>query len=339
MSVRKHNEFLDTNLSEDDGYISSSSEAAADSRTAGLASHRSKRQKLAVEYADSDEEAGHEAQDGAASNTSPTADIKASPSSAISITNNKQSNPTDLSVEFSEKRKPLAASMIAATNKRAHKAGVIYLSRIPPFMRPSTVRTILSTHGTITRLFLTPEAPSNYLSRRKAGGNKKHSYIDGWVEFSKKRDAKICVDAINGQIVGGKKGGWYRDDVWNAKYLKGFGWGDLMAGVRGEEREREERVRVGLGREGRERAEFLRNLERGRMEDTRRMKREKKAEREGVANGRDEGYGKDARVDKKKDKGKEGGFERRFRQNEVKGGNEKGVEQSDEVTRVLSRIF
>ena len=31
-----------------------------------------------------------------------------------------------------------------------------------------------------------------------------------------------------GRSVGGKKGGWYRDDVWNAKYLKGFTWGDLM---------------------------------------------------------------------------------------------------------------
>ena len=32
-------------------------------------------------------------------------------------------------------------------------------------------------------------------------------------------------------------GGWYRDVVWNAKYLKGFTWGDLMGGVRAEERE------------------------------------------------------------------------------------------------------
>ena len=145
------------------------------------------------------------------------------------------------------------------------------------------------------------------------------------------------MDAINGQIVGGKKGGWYRDDVWNAKYLKGFGWGDLMAGVRGEEREREERVRVGVGREGRERAEFLRNLQRGRVEDTRRMKRERRAEREKVRG--DEGGSKEAVVEEIKGKGKGNEFERRFRQNEVKGREEKGVEQSDETKRVLSRIF
>ena len=139
--------------------------------------------------------------------------------------------------------------------------------------------------------------------------------------------------------MGGKKGGWYRDDVWNAKYLKGFGWGDLMAGVRGEEREREERVRVGVGREGRERAEFLRNLERGRMEGTRRMKRERKVEREGGVDGSGEGTGKEAGVEKEKARARGVGFERRFRQNEVKGREEKGVEQSDETKRVLSRIF
>ncbi len=333
MAVRKHNEFLDTNLSEDDEDLSSSSEAAADSRTAGFASHRSKRQKLTIEPSDSDAETDHDTQDDAASK-SPKIAIKPARSSPSSTTKPTEPSSTDLPPEFPEKRKPLTTSAIAATNKRAHKAGVIYLSRIPPFMRPSTVRTLLSTHGTITRLFLTPEPPSNYLSRRKAGGNKKHSYVDGWVEFSRKRDAKVCVDAINGRIVGGKKGGWYRDDVWNAKYLKGFGWGDLMAGVRGEEREREERVRVGVGREGRERAEFLRNLERGRVEDTRRAKRERRAEREGVADAGGEGVAEEARVEKGK-----GRFERRFRQNEVKGRDEKDVEQSDETKRVLSRIF
>lgn len=339
MAVRKHNEFLDTNPDEDEEHLSSSSEAAVDSRTAGLASHRSKRQKLTVERSESDDESVHDTQDDVTSVSSPAIATKTSRSSAASATKPAEPASTDLPTEFPEKRKPLTASTVAATNKRAHKAGVIYLSRIPPFMRPSTVRTLLSTHGTITRLFLTPEAPSNYLSRRKAGGNKKHSYIDGWVEFSRKRDAKVCVDAINGQIVGGKKGGWYRDDVWNAKYLKGFGWGDLMAGVRGEEREREERVRVGVGREGRERAEFLRNLERGRVEVTRRVKRERRAEKERGGSGNGEGAGKETRVENDKGKAKGGGFERRFRQNEVKGRDEKGMEQSDETKRVLSRIF
>ena len=136
--------------------------------------------------------------------------------------------------------------------------------------------------------------------------------------------------------MGGKKGGWYRDDVWNAKYLKGFTWGDLMGGVRAEEREREEKVRVGVSREGRERREFLRQVDMGKVEETRRKKREG---REKAKEREDEGEmvvtpmeGND-----KAEKGR--GFERRFRQNEVKGKASRQTEQADEVKRVLSKIF
>lgn len=331
MAVRKHNDFFDLGLSEGEEDLSSLSEVAADSRTAGLASHRSKRQKLTVEQSASEEETDNDAQDDVPSITSPQVATKSSQQAAALTTNPAETTSTSPATESPKTRKPLTTSSATTTAKKpAHKPGVIYLSRIPPFMRPSTVRTLLSTHGPITRLFLTPEPPSNYLSRRKAGGNKKRSFIDGWVEFAKKRDAKACVDAINGRIVGGKKGGWYRDDVWNAKYLRGFGWEDLMAGVRAEEREREERIRVGVGREGRERAEFLRNLERSRVEETRRMKRERKAEREG---GGKEGEG----MAKEKEMGNR--FERRFRQNEVRTREENTTEQSDETRRILSKIF
>ena len=335
MAVRKYNEFLDTNFSEDDEDHSSSAEAITDSRTAGF-SRRSKKQKLSVERSGSDDETDNDTQDDAASTSDPAVAIKPSNSPATPTAKPTEPTSPDLPDDSPERAKPLTALKVEAANKRAHKAGVIYLSRIPPFMRPSTVRTLLSTHGTITRLFLTPETPSTYLSRRKAGGNKKHSYIDGWVEFSRRRDARICVDAINGRIVGGKKGGWYRDDVWNAKYLKGFGWGDLMAGVREEEREREERTRVGVGRERRERAEFLRNLETEKVEETRRTKRQRKAEREGAATGEGEGGGQEAGAEKER---KKGGSERTFRQNEVRKPDEKVAEQSDETKRVLSRIF
>lgn len=329
MAVRKHNDFLDLGFSEGEEDLSSSSEVAADSRTAGLASHRSKRQKLTVEHSESEEETENDARDDAPSTSSPQVATKPSRHTLASTATPAETTSASPPTGSPDTHKSLTTSSVTATAKKpAHKPGVIYLSRIPPFMRPSTVRTLLSTHGPITRLFLTPEAPSSYLSRRKAGGNKKRSFIDGWVEFAKKRDAKACVDAINGRIVGGKKGGWYRDDVWNAKYLRGFGWGDLMAGVRAEEREREERIRVGVGREGRERTEFLRNLERGRVEETRRAKRVRKAEREGV--------GKEG-----EEKAKETGnnrLERRFRQNEVKVSEDHGTEPSDETRRILSRI-
>lgn len=190
---------------------------------------------------------------------------KATTTSNLTTTNTTtptNSNPPSLSINPS--------------NPPIHpRGGVIYLSRIPPFMRPSTVRSLLSQHGSITRLFLTPEPPSSYLGRRARGGNKKKSYIDGWVEFAARREARICAAAINAQTIG-RKAGFYSNDVWNARYLKGFSWTDLMAGARAEEREREERVRVGLGREMRERKAFLDGVEKGRREVAKREKREMK---------------------------------------------------------------
>jgi len=344
MPVRKRNEYLDTIGSDDEDLLPSDTEAAADSRTAGLVSRSSKRQKLTASSSSSSEpELGDERDGSEAEAQISHAENPDSERDRVTSANVEEPLPRPSQSKPSKKRKPPLSSKTSGSTP-----GVIYLSRIPPFMKPSTVRTLLSPHGLVTKLFLTPEPPTAYLARRKHGGNKKHSYIDGWIEFARKKDAKVCVDAINGQIVGGKKGGWYRDDVWNARYLRGFGWGDLMGQVRQEEREREERVRVGVGREGRERGEFLRNLERARVDETRKQKREK---REGKEMG-DGGDGEKARkgdveikavavvkdTEGRGEKSKQKGFERRFRQNEVKGKPEKKTEQP-EVRRVLSKIF
>ena len=201
-------------------------------------------------------------------------------------------------------------------------------SRIPPFMRPSTVRHLLTPFGPITKLFLTPEPPAHHTARVRAGGNKKRSFTDGWIEFGSHKSAKTCVAAINGQTMGGR--GWYRDDVWNARYLRGFGWDDLMEGVRAEEREREERVRVGVRRERKEREEFLRGVERAKVEGGKRRKREGNGEKVGVDG--DDGVVVGGEEEKR------GKFERRFRQNEVRSrGKVEG--QSEDVSRVLSKIF
>ena len=41
--------------------------------------------------------------------------------------------------------------------KKAKVAGVVYLSRVPPFMRPRKVRHLLSKYGSIGRVYLQPE--------------------------------------------------------------------------------------------------------------------------------------------------------------------------------------
>lgn len=83
-----------------------------------------------------------------------------------------------------------------------------------------------------TRLFIpinvTQQTDQAARKRRiRAGGNRKKKYVEGWVEFAEKRDAKLVAERVNGTLVGGKKRNFYHDDMWTIKYLKGFKWRHL----------------------------------------------------------------------------------------------------------------
>lgn len=167
-------------------------------------------------------------------------------------------------------------AQLKAKAKAKKKSGVIYLSRIPPFMKPQTVRTYLSPYGEIGKLFLTPETDATYQRRVKSGGNKKHSFVDGWVEFLSKKDAKTVADELNGNIMGGKKGNYYHDDIWNIKYLKGFKWDDLTEQIARENKEHEARLRAEITKAKRENEGFVRDVERGKMLDTMETRRKER---------------------------------------------------------------
>ncbi|KAL8712930.1 MAG: hypothetical protein Q9220_002788 [cf. Caloplaca sp. 1 TL-2023] len=312
MPSRKFNEYLDAGSSDDDGSSSHASDDLSEKKGRNPTSTKSSSKRQKIEHDSSDEASDSDPEFESPKRTTP--DPNTSPP-AQPTTGKNPPSPA-----ISQPKAPVMKP--SGITRKPPKPGVLYLSRIPPFMRPSALRHLLLPYGPIKRLFLTPEPPAHHTRRVRHGGNKKRSFIDGWVEFVSHKSAKTCVAAINGQTMGGR--GWYRDDVWNAKYLRGFLWDDLMAGVRGEEREREERVRVGVRRERKEREAFLRGVESGKVAEGRRKKREKK---EGLK-GDGDGVGEEAR----------GGFERRFRQNAVKGKRD-GKGQSEEASRVLSKIF
>lgn len=157
------------------------------------------------------------------------------------------------------------------------KTGVVYLSRIPPYLTPSALRRLLTPFGTIHRIFLTPEPAAVYSARKRRGGNKKRSFTDGWAEFASKRAAKTCAAALNANTAPGgsmPKGGWYRDDVWNVKYLRGFKWRHLTEQIANEDAERAARVRRGVGEERREERRFLANVEAAKVDEGRERKRQ-----------------------------------------------------------------
>lgn len=356
VSKRKRNEYLDV-LASDEESLSNDSGAVDDSRTT-----QCQAKTLRVSNRSGDDDSGSDTEPtsfqtsrpgrkkqkrsplAVASDYDGTAhlDLRSSTPQSQIIRSDAPSPPSTVKPQPEARNKLSASRNDPTTSRVAHKPGVIYLSRIPPFMKPPTLRRLLSPHGTILRIFLTPEPHSTYLKRRSLGGNKKRSFIDGWVEFTRRKDAKICAEALNATTFGGR--GWYGDDVWNIRYLKKFTWEDLMGGVRQEEREREERIRVGLGREGRERAEFLKGVERAKIEETRKAKASKKIKQDTAVAEREDGP--PSALEKPgegKSKQKLGGFQMRFRQNELKTGGAKktadGTEKNEDVRRVLSQIF
>ncbi|KIW97874.1 uncharacterized protein Z519_01458 [Cladophialophora bantiana CBS 173.52] len=207
--------------------------------------------------------------------------------------------------------------------------GVIYLSSLPPYLKPSALRNLLEQRGfsPIKRLFLSPASRHAHNSKK----NSRQLYTEGWIEFSSKKVARRCAETLNATTVGGKKGGWYRDDVWNMKYLKGMRWEELMAGVREEKREEEGRRDEERRIIARETKRFIEGVEKGRkLEGIKRKKASKEGGGEDPERHGGDGAGLDVR--------------RTWRQTEVKG-KRKGQDTagderiSDDVKQVLNRIF
>lgn len=184
--------------------------------------------------------------------------------------------------------RPLTKKNLIATEAAIKKSGVVYLSRIPPFMKPQKLRSLLTPFGEINRIFMTPEDPASHTRRVKSGGNKKRSFTDGWVEFMNKSDAKKACELLNAQIIGGKKGTYYHDDVWNLLYLKGFKWTHLTQQIAAENAERASRRQAEISKVTRENKEFLKNVEESKIVKGMQAKEAEKAKKR-AAEGKNEG--------------------------------------------------
>ncbi|KAM3572900.1 hypothetical protein VYU27_005100 [Nannochloropsis oceanica] len=171
------------------------------------------------------------------------------------------------------------------------RRGVVYLSSLPPFMKPAKVKHLLEKFGPITRLYMVEEDAAMRKRRVKGGGNKKKKYVEGWVEFKEKGLAKQIAEHLNGSLVGGKKRNFYHDDMWTMKYLKGFNWGHLTEKLAYERRVREQKLRVEMMQAKKENAAFVGLVE-------------KKRELEGME-GRRRREGKEGKEGERKRKGDE----------------------------------
>lgn len=178
-----------------------------------------------------------------------------------------------------KKLKPLTHEEVEKVNAKIKKTGLVYLSKIPPYMKPIKVRQILERFGEVNRIFLVPEDHKAYQRRVKYGGNKKKNFTEGWVEFVKKSHAKLAAETLNGNIIGGKKGNYYHDDILNIKYLHKFKWNNLTEQISYEKQVRQAKLRVEIAQATRENKNFIKNVERSKMvEGIQAKRREQKGE-------------------------------------------------------------
>lgn len=318
MATRKHNEFLDADESDDDQSQGYDSEVE-DLRKGGRSP---KRRKVDSKSSDDDEP---ELEDGSGDE-----EIDGDTKEAKKVSRKRER--AENTSELPGVSKPLSKKNLVATTAAIKKSGVVYLSRIPPFMKPQKLRSLLEPYGAINRIFLTPEDPLSRSRRKKNGGNKKHSYVDGWVEFVNKVHAKHVCGLLNARTIGGKKGTYYHDDVWNLLYLKGFKWNNLTEQIAAENAERASRMRAEISKTTKENKEFEQNVVRAKMlegMEAKKAAKKRKEDEEAASNGT-------ALVVKAPKKG--GERPRQFKQTTV-ATKRRPEDQPEQVKRVLSKIF
>lgn len=171
---------------------------------------------------------------------------------------------------------PLTPEALAKFNAAQARTGVIYISRIPPGMRPAKVRHLMSAHGEVGRVYLQQEDAKRAYLRRKFTSTKKPHFTEGWVEFKDKKVARSVAEMLNAQPIGGKKGTRWRDDVWTMKYLPKFKWNMLTEQIAHEAAIHTAKLRVELAQSKTEQHDYLKNVELARVLDKRNEKRKEK---------------------------------------------------------------
>ena len=331
MAPEKRNHFLDADESDED--VGQDYNSDDDRQKGGRSAKRRRVESESDDEAQS--ELGDESQDEEGYE-SPGATIQEDGQRQRSDAENKkkESKEPKKHADLPNVSKPLTKKNLVATEAAIKKSGVVYLSRIPPFMKPAKLRSLLEPYGRINRIFLSPEDPTAHTRRVKSGGNKKRSFVDGWVEFVNKKEAKTVCDLLNAQTIGGKKGSYYRDDIWNLLYLKGFKWHNLTEQIAAENAERTSRMRAEISKTTKENKEFVKNVERAKMLDGMEVKNAAKKEKkdQGIVDGEAPGAGKGT---------EHPGKERKRTFAQIPLAKKKGTadNQPDQVKRVLSSIF
>ncbi|KAI8324668.1 hypothetical protein GQ54DRAFT_241642, partial [Martensiomyces pterosporus] len=170
-------------------------------------------------------------------------------------------------------KKLLSERDIKAAQQVEKRSGVVYMSRVPPFMKPIKVRHLLEKYAEIGRIYLAQEDDKQRKRRIKSGGNRKKQFVEGWIEFKNKKYAKAVAQMLNSTAIGGKKHGFYHDDLWNLKYLPKFKWRHLTEQLANEKASKEQRLENEISQSRRELDAYLKNVDKAKKMSSIKSKR------------------------------------------------------------------
>ena len=128
--------------------------------------------------------------------------------------------------------KPLSARKLAKFKHKVERSGIVYMSRVPPHLKPLKLRQLLEGHAKVGRIYMAPTEASQRAAQggAKAGKSGKQ-YSEAWIEFEDKKAAKAVAELLNASAMGGKNRSRYHDDLWTLKYLHKFKWDHLTEEV------------------------------------------------------------------------------------------------------------
>lgn len=208
--------------------------------------------------------------------------------------------------------KGLTKKALKRFTAKQKKKGVVYLSRLPPNMKPQKIRHLLSDYGEIGRVYLAAEDASVRALRRerkrereksKKGGDEDargasssgrssgKRYTEGWVEFLDKKEAKIAAQLLNGEPMGGKKRASHYYDLWCIKYLPKFEWDHLTEELNHQRAVLESKVAAEVAAANRERDFYLSRVDQAKAVESIMERRKRAEDREEGGEGQGQGQG------------------------------------------------
>ncbi|BDA42668.1 Pre-rRNA-processing protein esf2 [Coccomyxa sp. Obi] len=179
-----------------------------------------------------------------------------------------------------EKKREKLQKKLQKLKNAYDKKGIVYISRIPPHMKPQKLRHMLSQHGEVGRVYLAPEDAAARKRRKKMGKNTGKNFSEGWVEFEDKKVAKQVAAMLNGNPMGGKRRSAYHYDLWCLKYLPKFKWDHLSEEIAYQKAVREQRLAAEISAAKRERDFYLSRVDKAKAVAAQQERKRKRQEKE-----------------------------------------------------------